>query len=253
MARVGSTGRTLATLTVALVVLSLVAVLAVSGLAPKPSLDGSQSPAPTSTNSGLPTANLSPAPTATPTPTPTPTLQPTPTPTPRPTATPTPTPTPLPPAPTADFTGTIQADGLTVKWQDLSSGVVTNWTWDFGDGTTSNAHNPGHTYAGYGDYSVTITVRGPGGQDSRTKVLHLRAAPVANFTGVIQSDGLTVKWQDLSTGYVAHWLWDFGDGATSSAQNPSHTYATAGDYQVTLTVRGAGSRDSRTKVLHLKV
>ena len=250
----GSTGRTLATLTVALVILSLVAVLAVSGLAPKPSVDGSQSPAPTSTNSAPPpttgpTPTLTPTPTLQPTPTPTPTQAPTPT----PTLQPTPTPTTAPAAPTADFTGTIQTDGLTVKWHDLSSGVVTNWTWDFGDGKASSAQNPNHTYPDFADYSVTITVRGPGGQDSRTKVLHLRVAPSANFTGVIEADGLTVKWQDLSTGYVAHWHWDFGDGATSSAQNPSHTYAVSGDYQVTLTVRGAGSRDSRTKVLHLKV
>ncbi len=258
-------------LIVALVVLTFVALLAVSGLAPKPAVDGDTFAASTPVNNVLPTplqpthettSTAPPTPTAAPTPTteptptaeptPTPTLQPTPTPTPSPTPTPTSEPTPTPPAaPQANFTGTIQSDGLTVKWQDLSSGDVTHWSWDFGDGKTSYAQNPSHTYAAYGDYSVTITVRGPGGQDTRTKVLHLRVAPTANFTGVIQADGLTVNWQDLSTGYITHWRWDFGDDTTSTARNPSHTYAAPGDYQVRLTVRGAGSHDSRTKVLHL--
>ena len=191
---------------------------------------------------------------ATPTPAPTPTPTPTPTTTPTPTLDPTPTPTtPTPAAPNADFVGTVQADGVTVKWQDLSSGDITNWHWDFGDGATSDGQNPSHTYARYGDYPVTVTVSGPGGQDSRTKELHLRVAPTANFTGTIKPNGLTVKWQDLSTGYITRWHWDFGDGSTSNEQNPTHTYAAHGDYDVTLTVSWAGGGDSRTKALHLKV
>ena len=257
----GSTGRTLAILVVTFFVCSFIVLLAVDNLAPKPAVDSGNPQASTPVNSVLPTPpqttptpepSLTAEPTPTTAPTPIPTLQPTPTPSTAPTPTTEPTPTPsLPPAPQANFTGTIGADGLTVKWQDLSAGDITDWHWDFGDGTTSNRQNPSHTYAGYGDYDVTITVRGPGGQDSRTKVLHLNVAPQANFTGTIQPDGRTVKWQDLSTGDVTRWHWDFGDGATSNRQNPSHTYPAYGDYDVTLTVRGPGGRDSRTKILHL--
>jgi len=262
-------------LIVSLLVLSFAVLLIVSNVAPAVPFETSPPQALTSTNSQLPTGSqatpeptstvaptprptLQPTPTPTPTPTPSPTtpLTPTPTPTPSPTPVPTPTPTggptPVPIPPSANFTGTIQADGLTVKWQDLSSGDISTWLWDFGDGTTSNRENPSHTYAARGNYPVTITVYGPGGQDSRTKTLYLRAAPTANFTGTIKADGLTVKWQDLSTGYVTRWHWDFGDGTTSNRRNPPHTYAGHGDYDVTLTVTGPGGRDSRTKVLHLK-
>ena len=218
---------------------------------PSPSID----PSPV-VQAPLVNANPSPSPSPTAGATPTPTEQPSPTPTSTEHATPTSAPTPVPAAPSANFTGTIQSDGLTVKWQDLSSGDITTWLWDFGDGTTSNQQNPSHTYASFGDYPVTITVYGPGGQDSRTKTLYLRvpaAAPTANFTGTVQSDGLTVKWQDLSKGDITRWHWDFGDGTTSNRQNPTHTYAAHGDYDVTITVSGPGGRDSRTKVLHLKV
>jgi PKD repeat protein len=254
-------------LIVAFFVISFVVLMAVSNLAPKPPVDsGTPQASPTVTSvlptgpQPTPTASRPPTPAPTPTP-PTPTPPPTPTeptstPTPPLTPTPTPTPrsepTPLPAAPSANFTGTIGADGLTVKWQDLSTGYITHWHWDFGDGTTASGQNPTHTYPGYGDYAVTVTVSGPGGRDSRTKELHLRVQPTANFTGTIGADGLTVKWQDLSTGYITHWHWDFGDGTTSNEQNPTHTYAAHGDYQVTLTVSWAGGRDSRTKVLHLR-
>ena len=61
--------------------------------------------------------------------------------------------------------------------------------------------------------------------------------PVANWTPSIA--GLDVDFTDASTdadGAVAGWAWDFGDGNTSTLQNPSHTYAGAGTYSVTLTV-----------------
>jgi len=68
------------------------------------------------------------------------------------------------------------------------------------------------------------------------------AAPVAAFE--LAAELLTVSFTDLSTGGPSSWLWDFGDGSTSSEQNPSHTYAAAGTYEVSLTVSNSGGSDS---------
>ena len=67
-------------------------------------------------------------------------------------------------------------------------------------------------------------------------------APVANFSGSPTSgtEPLTVNFTDLSTGSITSWAWTFGDGGTSTAQNPSHTYTSAGTYTVALTVTGPG-------------
>jgi len=116
-----------------------------------------------------------PTPTPAPTPTPSPTLKPgtTPKPTPKPTATPKPTPTPVPTpaAPIADFTCTPGA-AFSMSFTDTSTGNITSWSWDFGDGSTSTVQNPpDHTYAAQGSYTVSLTVSGPGGASTPTTKL----------------------------------------------------------------------------------
>jgi PKD repeat protein len=73
---------------------------------------------------------------------------------------------------------------------------------------------------------------------------------VADFYGTPTSgtEPLTVDFTDQSTGSIDTWSWTFGDGGTSSAQNPSHTYTSAGTYTVTLTVTGPGGSDDEVKV-----
>jgi len=58
---------------------------------------------------------------------------------------------------------------------------------------------------------------------------------------------LTVQFTDTSTGSPTTWLWDFGDGNTSTQQHPTHTYTAPGTYSVTLTVRNAFGEDAETK------
>ena len=58
---------------------------------------------------------------------------------------------------------------LTVNFTDQSTGSITSWTWNFGNGTTSNDQNPVHTYTEPGNYTVTLTATGPGGTDIETK------------------------------------------------------------------------------------
>jgi PKD repeat protein len=78
------------------------------------------------------------------------------------------------------------------------------------------------------------------------------AAPVAEFT--FSASGLTVLFTDASTGGMpASWSWDFGDGATSTSRNPSHTYANAGSFAVTLTVANSGGQSVKSKFVQLSL
>jgi PKD repeat protein len=80
------------------------------------------------------------------------------------------------PPPTADFVASAEEGiaPLKVTFTDLSSGDVTRWHWDFGDGQFSNESEPSHTYTIAGDYTVSLAVMGPGGSDVETKVAHIR-------------------------------------------------------------------------------
>ena len=67
---------------------------------------------------------------------------------------------------------------------------------------------------------------------------------IADKTQVITNEA--ISFTNLSAGDITGWLWKFGDGATSAAQNPIHSYAKAGDYTVSLTVTGPGGSDTLT-------
>jgi serine protease len=144
--------------------------------------------------------------------------------------------------PTAGFGFT--ASNLTVTFSDSSSdsdGSVVSRNWNFGDGITSTSTNPSHTYAAAGTYDVTLTVTDDdGASDSITKAVTVTAAniaPTANFS--ISTSGLTATFTNKSTdsdGTIVARSWNFGDGTSSTSTNPTHTYASIGTYNVTLTV-----------------
>ncbi|AFD00439.1 PKD repeat-containing protein [Methanocella conradii HZ254] len=158
----------------------------------------------------------------------------------------------LPPPPIANFTlspttGTIP---LTVQFTDMSIGA-TSWLWSFGDGNTSTEQNPAHTYYVAGNYTVSLTVANAGGNNTTIRdnaIFAKPPAPVAKFSSnkTIGIVPLTVQFTDMSIGATS-WLWSFGDGNTSTEQNPAHTYYVAGNYTVSLTVANAGGADTVTK------
>ena len=78
--------------------------------------------------------------------------------------------------PMADFAVNPQEGlaPLAVTFTDLSTGDITRWHWDFGDGQFSNQSEPSHTYAATGDYTVSLAVMGPGGSDVKTKVEYIK-------------------------------------------------------------------------------
>jgi gliding motility-associated-like protein len=135
-----------------------------------------------------------------------------------------------------------QALPHTVFFTDQSS-LPDTWNWDFGDGGTSTAQNPIHTYIAAGDYTVNLTVKDTvNGCTSKVTDLIKIVIPRAQFS-VTSRQGcgpLTVNFTDESTidgnDTVEEWLWDFGDGNTSTEQNPTHTYESVGIYNVSLTI-----------------
>ncbi len=162
--------------------------------------------------------------------------------------------------PVADFTGspTSGAAPLTVNFTDQSTNNPTSWSWDFGDSNTSTAQNPSHEYTSVGTYTVSLTATNSGGSDTETKTDYISVsepAPVADFTGSPTSGTapLTVNFTDQSTNNPTSWSWDFGDSNTSTAQNPSHEYTSAGDYTVSLTATNSGGSDTATKNDYISV
>lgn len=136
------------------------------------------------------------------------------------------------PAPIADFT--TQTNSFTTSFTDNSSNVPIAWFWDFGDGNTSTLQNPTHTYAQTGNYTVCLTVTNNCGQSSTCEAITI-ACPVPQAIFSTQSNDYTVFFNDNSSNQPTSWTWNFGDGNTSSLQNPSHTYAAEGMYTVCLT------------------
>lgn len=152
---------------------------------------------------------------------------------------------------------------LNVAFTNTTTGTVTSWTWDFGDGTTSTAQNPSHIYSAAGSYVPSLTAVGPGGT---TKVFASSAikvttgsttviAPVAKFTASPLSGTapLTVNFTNTTTGTASTWTWDFGDGTSSTAQSPSHTYSSAGTYYPTLTAGNSAGSSTFTATSPIQV
>ncbi len=139
---------------------------------------------------------------------------------------------------------------VTVHFTDSSVGSITKWFWNFGDGKTSTVRNPSHTYSKAGAYTVTLTVTGAGGTSTCTQPDYIMVydAPKANFSASPSSGKapLPVNFTNESSGAVASWLWSFGDGATSTDENPEHTYNSPKTYTAKLTVYGPGGTSSKT-------
>ncbi len=147
---------------------------------------------------------------------------------------------------TANKTGTCALPTVT-NFQDTSPDAVA-WTWNFGDGSpTSNVKNPTHTYTANGTYDVTLTITDSKGcQNTLTKTGFIDiSTPTVNITnlptgGCGPNFTYTPVVQINSSDGVASYAWDFGDGFTSTAANPTHTYTALGSYTVTLTITTNG-------------
>jgi PKD repeat protein len=158
------------------------------------------------------------------------------------------------------FKPTIKDDVKFVDTSLDSDGSIVSWFWDFGDGITSTDRNPTHKYSSKGNFTVTLTVTdNDGAQGTITKVVTIyNIAPTASFkySPSEPTVGEDVQFVDESTdpeGKLTSWLWNFGDGYTSTIKNPTHKYQKEGTYNVTLTVTDdEGLTDTTSKILVIK-
>ena len=145
--------------------------------------------------------------------------------------------------PTSLFT--FAATNLAVTFSGSPStdpdGSIASYAWDFGDGTTGSGATPSHTYAADGSYTVKLTVsddKGATGVSSQSVSVAANLAPVASFATTLTnlSAAFDASGSADQDGSVASYSWSFGDGQTGTGKTPSHIYASAGTYQVKLTV-----------------
>lgn len=153
--------------------------------------------------------------------------------------------------PKVDFD--FQADGLRVLFTDRSEGKPDSWTWDFGDGTSSAAQNPEHTFAQPGTFNVTLTARNKAGASSKSKLVAVSRGEPPKAAFEFQANALNVVFVDKSEGKPTSWNWQFGDCSgplcESTEQNPTHTYASPGSYTVILTASNAAGSSRATKLV----
>ncbi|MBL0019117.1 MAG: PKD domain-containing protein [Bacteroidetes bacterium] len=145
---------------------------------------------------------------------------------------------------TANFTSNVTSgcSPVAVVFNSTSStGTITSWFWDLGNGNTSTLQNPSDIYNTPGTYTVTLTVTGVGGSDTRTVVNYITVFQKPDvFIGATPTSGcvpLGVQFANNSIAYPGPFtslIWDFGDGNTSNSANPFHTYSVPGTYNVLL-------------------
>ncbi|MEO6315888.1 MAG: PKD domain-containing protein [Chitinophagaceae bacterium] len=124
-----------------------------------------------------------------------------------------------------------------IVFTDNSTGTLTNWLWNFGDGITDTGRNPVHLYNDTGYFNITLIVGNNGCSDTlkKPKFIYIKP-PVAKFATDLQcSDPFHFEFTNYSVG-ADTWNWDFGDGSTSSDKDPVHVYSNTGNYLVKLTV-----------------
>lgn len=158
-------------------------------------------------------------------------------------------------SPTADIglDNAIGCDSLYVNFTDSSVGTIIAWNWDFGNSQTSAAPNPGlQFYGSPANYPVSLTVTNNLGCDNTdNEIIRIYQTPVPDFTPTSICANEIAQFMDLTASApgdpVVSWIWNFGDGSpTSGLQNPTHTYAAAGNYDITLTVSTANCMASDT-------
>ncbi len=141
--------------------------------------------------------------------------------------------------PNPEFTSSISSGcaPLTVEFFDQSTPNTTAWFWQFQDGnpSTSSEQNPVVTFNTPGSFFAKLVASNDAGSDTEYKgdyVLVTNDAPSVDFTfGTSDLNAFFFNSANNATSY----LWDFGDNNTSTEENPTHIYATSGDYEVTLT------------------
>lgn len=157
--------------------------------------------------------------------------------------------------PTALFS--YELNGMTVSFKNVSKNAQT-YLWDFGDSQSSKEDNPKHTYVKNGTFVVTLTATNIKKTNRYTEHITITQSsgqtpteqtPVAMFTHT--ENGLTATFTNTSKNAQTY-LWDFGDGNTSTEVSPKHTYASYGTYKIVLTAKNVTKTNSYTLYIALR-
>ncbi len=158
-------------------------------------------------------------------------------------------------SPAAGFTANISnlCIPATVRFNSTASNNTTGWKWSFPGGvpSASSDTNPKILYDSAGVYDVTLRVTNANGTDTllRSSYIRVGGPPAVSFTKSLVGQAATFTNSSIgANGYV----WDFGDGSTSTEVNPQHTYpAKGGDFVVSLTATNPCGSAAFTDTLHL--
>jgi gliding motility-associated-like protein len=141
---------------------------------------------------------------------------------------------------------------------DQSKIPIVAWHWDFGDSTYASTATISHTYKKPGDYKVVLTATSAEGcSDSIIKYVKVLPAPFANFKFKDVCVNDSVKFKDISTStsggvITSGWLWTFGDdNSTSTQQNPTHLFTTAGTFAIKLAIDNQGCTDDTVQMIKI--
>ncbi|MFN0274543.1 MAG: PKD domain-containing protein [Chitinophagales bacterium] len=162
---------------------------------------------------------------------------------------------------TADFDFEAFCSGEPVEFTDQSTstfaGEIDTWTWDFGDGASSDDQDPEHAYSEGGIYDVTLIVETDKGcVDEITLPVNLLSGPDADFTvddiclnEEAEFNNTTTFPTDIS---INSYEWSFGDGNESGEEDPDYQYDTPGSYEVTLIATATnGCKDTITQTINV--
>ncbi len=158
-------------------------------------------------------------------------------------------------APLADFTASADTicRGDTVTYTSQATGTDIGYNWAFGVGSQpSTAITPGPHKVKYptaGTKTIKLTVSNALGESVENKTLFVRSLPVANFSAAIDQNTATFTNTTTSGGT---YLWNFGDGTTSTEQNPIHTYSSTGIFQVNLTSTNSCGTNVKLKTVNIE-
>ena len=140
-------------------------------------------------------------------------------------------------------------------------GVITNYTWNFGDGNFAYGIVVSHEYGSAGEYNVTLTVYDDDGDSNSTyRIIHsANKLPVVNFSysPLNPTDLDTITFVSSSydpDGHIANYTWEFGDGSFAYNDTVSHKYDDDGSYNVRLQIiDNEGAFNSTQKIVYVSL
>lgn len=158
--------------------------------------------------------------------------------------------------------GCIPLDITVTDLSVSSDGNITSWSWDMGDGTILSVQNPTHTYTSPGVFSIYLQVVNEYGCMDDTVItdaVHASSVPEIYISADITqycSVPIDIHFTNNSTGSATQtdFFWNFGDGNTSTTENPVNTYTVLGDYDIIFSVvdeYGCSNTDTFPDFIHL--